>query len=90
MHDPPRLLARRSELAYVTTPTQALTLEPEAITAEDQQWLTDQATQLLEQRRRENLDTTRQRIQRELDYHQAQARARQRQLRRLQRKLDTA
>ena len=33
--DPPRLLARRSELAYVPSSTQALTGEPEAVSEHD-------------------------------------------------------
>jgi len=76
-----------AELGYTTSPSRAMRNEPEAITADELRDLTDAAQRQAEHHRRDSLEQTRARLQREADYHAAQLRHRQRQLDRLERRL---
>lgn len=82
-----RLLARRSELGYVESPTMALPHEPEAISQDDQAELTRAAHEHTQDRRRTELQRALQQARRLADYHAAQLRHSEREARRLERRL---
>ena len=85
-----RLLHRHAAHGYTTNPTMALRHEPEALSETDQRFLERAAATTREQRTRDALDRRRQQLQREADWHAAQARNRERELARLDRRLGTA
>jgi hypothetical protein len=88
MGDKPRLLARRSELGYTTSSSQALAGSGEAVPEEVQDHLTAQATRRAQDRRHAELEVIRQRLVREVDQLAAQLRRKERELRRVEQRLD--
>jgi hypothetical protein len=64
-----------------------LTREPEAVSADDQSLLTERAGRTAQERRHSALASELDRVRREADYFLAQARHRERQARRLERRL---
>jgi hypothetical protein len=81
---------RDCDHGYTDNPAAALRGEPEAVTAETQDWLTLDAGRRAGDRRRGAWQEARARLQRERDYFAAQARARERELARLERRLASA
>lgn len=91
----PRLLHGRSQYGYTTRASEALTMEPEAVSADEQRQITRAAHQTADEREHELLIAAQDRIGAELDFLAAQrldrrtashVRAMQRQLVQLTRK----
>lgn len=83
----PCLLAARSEYGYTNQAMLALRGEPEAVSSTELERLAEHAHERAEHEHTQRLIARRERLQRELDWHLAQARHRERQLRRIGRKL---
>ena len=83
-----RLLARRSEQGYVDSPTEAMLSEPEAVTEAEQVEITAYVQVRAEQQRVVILSERRDQLRRQLEYHASQVRFAQRELARLDRRLD--
>jgi hypothetical protein len=81
----PRLLGR--VIGYVDHPARAMRREPEALSEDDQQRVSDRAEQTARERRAQALSETRTRIGRELEWTEARSRYLRRELARLDRRL---
>ena len=83
--DAPRFLARRSQDGYVSSPARALKGEPEAVSAAEQDDLTEAARRRVLDDRIRRRSATAEEVARELAWTEGRARYLARELRRLRR-----
>jgi septal ring factor EnvC (AmiA/AmiB activator) len=87
--DKPRLLAAQSELGYTSSGYQALSGAGEAVPEEVQRDITAASQHRSQAGRREQLEQIRSHLKREIAHLDAQLRHKQRELRRVDSRLDT-
>jgi transposase len=81
----PRYLARRSEDGYTASPSQALLGEPEAVSDDEQQFLTERSRRKAVDERVRRRQATAAEIEREIEYIDSRGRFLRRELKRLKR-----